>query len=218
MKIDIARLFIDTTTTALEGFLLLVAPSAPGIRAIEHMAPDDFAIIGCGTPRTSDDVIALLPYKNRSVKTALIELKTHRNRRVANILGAVLFDGLKSRADSGTIIIPIPITRAKRVERGWNQCELVLGGLKKVDRTGMFEVRTDILVKIRETPDQVGKSRAERFENLRDSFAVRSPAAIAGRSVIVFDDILTTGATLGEARRALLAAGARAVICVALAH
>ncbi len=215
----------------IELALDIAAPTAPAIREIEADDGRAFsARVGAALSKAGD-AFFLFPYKKTSVKAALVELKTYKNTRVADVLGEALFDALdhsdmfRHAPDFGLearhiLVMPVPITPKKKRERGWNQCDLILDGFARAAAGARFEARKDILAKIRETEDQVGKSRGERVENLRDSFAVR-PAhakAIQGRAVIVIDDILTTGSTLGEAKRALLSAGAHSVICLALAH
>ena len=83
----------------------------------------------------------------------------------------------------------------------------------------MIELTTDILIKTKETESQTkSKNRAERIKNLEGCFDVKNPEQIKNRNIVLLDDVTTTGATLTEARRALLARGARKVIAIVFAH
>lgn len=172
------------------------------------------------------DFVWLYSYKDPLIKNALVEIKDRPNKMIARILGRRLFDGLVlwtqkmkgAQKSNRYIVIPIPITRAKKRKRGWNQCELVLDAFQKFDVAQRFDVRFDVLVKSHETVDQVGKSASERRKNIEGSFAVHDYADIFEKDIILFDDILTTGATLREARSVLVRGGARSVVCVAFAH
>lgn len=201
-------------------FLLdIVAPPDPTVRRIESMSVKEF-METAARDTTSDNIspYALFSYKDPLVKTAVLEVKSYGNKKLALLLGTALYIHLCEKHTRPAIIIPIPITRKSLRVRGWNQCELVCTGLKKVDAEKRFEVRTDILYKIRETADQVGKGRQERFENLQNCFEVAESEKVRGKNVIIFDDILTTGATLGEAARAIESAGSKHITCIALAH
>lgn len=220
--------------TVFEFLLDTIAPPDPEVRKIERMSPEIFMEKAMQGEKLEDSpgVLHLLPYRSAVVKTAIIEIKTHENREMARLLATLLYDFLLSeltdlemfRNFTRPLVIPIPITRRKKRKRGWNQCDLLAQAMKKIDAGKTFEIRADILQKIRENGDQVGRGRAERFKNLENCFSVRSQAltpgktAIRGRNIIVFDDIVTTGATLAEAKRTLLSAGAAQVIVVALAH
>jgi competence protein ComFC len=197
-----------------------IAPPDPTVRHIEYMTIKEFLSKVQRAEVVMDPLAprAILSYKDTLVKTAILEVKSYGNKRLALLLGSVLYRHLCAEFAYPTLIIPIPITKKSLRARGWNQCELVCRGLEKVDTEKRFEIRTDILYKIRETADQVGKGRQARFENLRDCFAVQSPEKVVGKRVIIFDDILTTGATLGEAASAIVRAGASHVTCIALAH
>ncbi|HEY4500598.1 MAG TPA: phosphoribosyltransferase family protein [Candidatus Paceibacterota bacterium] len=241
--------------TAFDFLIDTIAPPDPEVRKIEMMSPEIFLEYAMRGEKLEESpgVLHFLPYRSAVVKTAIIEIKTHENRRIARLLGTLLHDFLLSELPdlemfqnfTRPLVLPIPITRKKKRRRGWNQCELLAEAMKKIDagktmngtineiisgvKSGIigktmngtnktFEISADILQKIRENADQVGKSRAERFKNLENCFRVRNPAFVRDRNIIVFDDIVTTGATLAEAKRTLLSAGARKVILVALAH
>ena len=83
-----------------------------------------------------------------------------------------------------------------------------------------FEIRSDILYKKKETEKQSKtKKKEERLENLKDSFGVRPEIKdISGRTILLVDDVTTTGATFREVVRTLKSAGAKYILCYALAH
>jgi ComF family protein len=210
----------------LGNFLLdTVVPQDPDIRAIERMSAEEFMFQTRSAdqpiPTIGNETISLFSYKQKLVRKALVEIKDYPNRNIAYMFGKILHSELTVRLPVRAfpyLILPIPITRKKRCDRGWNQCELILRGLKRIDRGKSFDVRTDVLKKIRETEDQVGKSRSERFENVKNSFSVEYADAVRDRHVIIFDDILTTGATLTDASRALTEAGAAKIIRISIAR
>lgn len=197
-----------------------IIPPDPTIRAIEGMNEDDFVSIAgtLATKETPSGVISFFPYKNETVRAALIEIKTHFNKKIVGLLGKVMHQKLIPLAEGRPLLIPIPMTRKSLRERGWNQCELLAKAITDEDKGVNFEICMNALVKIRDNEDQVGKGRKERFENLRGCFAVRDVEKVRGRNVIVLDDIVTTGATLKEAHRALIEAGAKKITLVSVAH
>ena len=82
-----------------------------------------------------------------------------------------------------------------------------------------LEYRDDLIFKIKDTPAQVSLSRrAERLRNLRGAFRAPRPERLAGRAVLIIDDVITTGATLSEMAKTLKTAGADPILTAALAH
>ncbi|MEM7676504.1 MAG: phosphoribosyltransferase family protein [Myxococcota bacterium] len=106
------------------------------------------------------------------------------------------------------LVVPIPLAAARLRHRRFNQARELARRLAPVD--------VDALIRTRETMSQVGRSFAERHRNLRDAFSA-DPARICGRSVLVVDDVVTTGATVTEAARTLYAAGAKSVVVATVA-
>lgn len=99
------------------------------------------------------------------------------------------------------IIIPIPIHyKKKQGERGYNQSERFAAGIAKV--TGC-RVMTDVLIKDKEIDSQTQKGRSDRFENVRESFSAQNTTKIEQQTVMIVDDVMTTGATI-EAAYSLL--------------
>ena len=131
------------------------------------------------------------------------------------------------------ILIPIPLSRRRYRERGYNQAELICKELIKLDsnsninlRYGVdekmernFSLEKNILIKIKETEHQANiKDRRDRLKNLVGSFYVKNPEVIKSKNIVLIDDVLTTGATLTEAKKILKQNGARKIIAFTIAH
>ncbi|MEY2664848.1 MAG: hypothetical protein RIT04_656 [Candidatus Parcubacteria bacterium] len=117
-------------------------------------------------------------------------------------------------------LIPIPLSKKRIRERGYNQCELIAQEIVKLSSVNMpiIEMKRHILKRSHSHAEQKTKGRADRISESKNFFAVASGADIAGSVCIVIDDVVTTGSTLVAAKRALLASGARQVIMIAVAH
>ena len=115
--------------------------------------------------------------------------------------------------DEPPLVLPVPLYPARERARGYNQAALLARPL--AGRLGLA-CRTDLLRRRRETAPQVGLSREQRRQNVRGAF-VAGPE-VAGRTVLLVDDVTTTGSTLGSAAGACLAAGASGVRAVTLAR
>ena len=112
------------------------------------------------------------------------------------------------------LLIPIPLHPSRLRERGYNQ---TLELLRPLAQAVSVPLRTDALMRVRATPPQTGLDAAARRRNLRGAFAV-APDATLPAHVAVFDDVMTTGATLREAAQTLLRAGVARVDAWALAR
>ncbi len=110
-------------------------------------------------------------------------------------------------------IVGVPRHRSRVREQGGDPVHELARALARASARPLW---SRALRRTRATPPQTGLGHAERRRNVRGSFAAR-PGSLRGRSVLLLDDVTTTGATLAEARRALRAAGARRVVPVALA-
>lgn len=114
----------------------------------------------------------------------------------------------------GELVVPLPLHWRRRLARGFDQARAIAGPLAAA--LGLPLVPA--LRRRRATPPQSGLGRAERLANPQGAFAVRRPASVRGRDLLLVDDVATTGATLDAAARALRQAGAARVVAVVAAR
>jgi ComF family protein len=112
---------------------------------------------------------------------------------------------------SPELVVPVPLHRRRRLERGYNQSERLATGIAEVLDA---PVRADLLARPRATRSQTALSQPERWQNVERAFALSEPHAVAGRRVLLVDDVLTTGATSVAAAAPLRAAGATVSLTV----
>lgn len=142
-------------------------------------------------------------------------LKYETTPRLAQPLGALLTQQLNQQKWSFDTIIPVPLHVNREQERGYNQAKIIAHALVMENTTVM-----DALFRTRETPTQVGKTTTERQKNVRDAFALKPAflSQLAGRRVLLIDDVCTSGATLIACAAPLLAAGVLALYAATLSR
>lgn len=185
---------------------------------LRDVSPDTFLTLMDPrmTPHTRPETATLLPFHNISVRSAIHEAKYHGTEHAFTLLAASLTKYLCDNNEGfrKPIIIPIPLGKKRRVERGFNQIEdIIQRAVSGLD----ISIDTTILERTRETTSQVSLPRHEREENMHGAFKAMCPADPL-RTYIVVDDVITTGATLQAAIDALSQAGAKHIVPLALAH
>jgi competence protein ComFC len=114
-----------------------------------------------------------------------------------------------------SILIPVPLGNKKIRERGYNQSEELAKELAKIIK---IPVLTNVLIKTKKTPSQVGLSEKQRAENLKGAFAVSTTNLLKNKKIFLVDDVYTTGSTMSECADVLKKAGAKQVWGIALAR
>jgi ComF family protein len=173
-----------------------------------------------------ESTFAVFKYRHPIVRRLIWELKYRGNRRVAKLWGEILCEVLaQNSCGDRPLLIPVPLTRTRRRERGFNQNELVVREIIARDTghaaAATFDFEFNALEKIRHTAPQSSLAdRTARLKNLRGCFAVPEHRRdlVRDRNIILIDDVTTTGSTFAEARAALMQAGAQSVFAIALAH
>lgn len=106
------------------------------------------------------------------------------------------------RFDDVELLVPVPLHWTRRLARGYNQSELLCRG---ISQTFGREVNTTALVRHRRTKKQSQRRASDRERNVSGAFRVRRPDELTGRHILLVDDVLTTGATLGSCGTTLAA-------------
>jgi len=143
---------------------------------------------------------------------AVHALKYDGLRALAEPLGDLLAEQWRRAPFPVEMIVPVPLHDSRRRRRGYNQSVLLA---RAFGRRVCLPLREDLLARERNTCSQVGLSREERWVNVRGAFRCRL-GELRGRSVLLLDDVMTTGATLEACADALLEAGAREVWALTL--
>jgi competence protein ComFC len=113
------------------------------------------------------------------------------------------------------LIVPVPLHVRRARERGFNQSAVLA---REIGRLRGIPVETRVLRKIRNAPPQTSLERAGRLMNIRDAYRAVHPERVAGRILMLVDDVYTTGATLRECAATLSAAGAKEVRAITVAQ
>lgn len=154
-------------------------------------------------------------------RQAVLEFKFTRRHDLARGLGAHLTRRFLSELarphhlpfDEVTAIVPVPLHPARRAWRGFDQAGLLSRELARVTGKPCWP---EVLQRVRNTPPQLRLSPAQREDNIRGAFETRKPWRLDGASLLIVDDVFTTGATLREAARALKRGGAARVYALTL--
>ena len=185
------------------------------IRSIERVQRD-----------SSDGIYACFDYRDPLVKKAIWDLKYHKRSSVGHLLGKLMYENqIEEVADiriytSGRSIcvIPVPLSKSRLKFRGYNQANMLARGFCDCGEDGLFEIITDAITKKDSPPQARINNRKRRLNNVKDCFEVVKKDAIKGRTIIVIDDVTTTGGTMTEIIKVLKKSGAKRVVGMALAH
>jgi len=138
--------------------------------------------------------------------TLIQNLKFHEDTAWAHTMAAIMRSApwVEPALEAADWLIPMPLFPARLRERGFNQADLLARALEP------RKVRADVLLRIRHSQAQHALPRSERLRNVQGAFALEPShyAAVAGKRLVIVDDVMTTGASLHAAASTLRAAGA----------
>jgi ComF family protein len=181
-----------------------------------HTASPDGCVLCRKETFAFETVLRLGPYEGL-LKETVLRLKHSAGEVLAELLGELFADAVRQRllAAGAGVVVPVPLHWWRRFRRGYNQSEAVALGLAA--RLGL-PCCPGWLRRTRSTPHQMSLPPSLRRENVRGGFRAGHQAAVAGQTVLLVDDVMTTGTTASEAARALRAAGAARVVVACLAR
>lgn len=176
---------------------------------------------GCGQCRDTglafDRAFRLGPYEGL-LRDVILRLKHRHEEGLAEIVGALWANHLKARLREfePDAVIPVPLHWVRHWSRGYNQSEALARSMAKNLQIPCYPKS---LRRRRGTPMQTRQvTPAARRENVRAAFEVRPVPDLAGKTLLLVDDVLTTGATASEAAKALRALKPKQIIVTVLAH
>jgi competence protein ComFC len=181
----------------------------------------------CGIPQTKVQVCSncqesMPSYKalrswaifKGELRKAIHRLKYRRNMALGQLLAVPIINQLHELDWPIEMIIPVPLGLARLAERGYNQASLLA---KPIALYLRLPFQTDVIKRSKETQSQVGLSFASRKENVAGAFTA-DQSKIVGKSILVIDDVITSGATMNACAIALCEAGASEVYGFSLAR
>ncbi|MDR2782119.1 MAG: ComF family protein [Holosporaceae bacterium] len=163
-----------------------------------------------------DQVIAVFEYDDSS-RNILLKFKHGDATYLCPQLATWIYRASKDAIQNADLLVPVPIHFFKRLKRKYNQSELLARELEKMSGI-TYEPR--ILQKSKRTPQQEGLSKNMRLQNVRGSFSVNEKyeSILQQKTVVLVDDVLTTGATANECAKVLKKHGAEKVIVLVVAR
>ena len=141
--------------------------------------------------------------KGSRVQHMIHRFKYKGRQQIGTFLGRIYGYKLAKQSPYNTIdmIIPVPLFKKKQMKRGYNQSEVFAKGLAIALNV---PVETNLLFRIRESESQTKKSPSERWENVKEIFAVTHPEQLENKHILLVDDVFTTGATIESCASTLL--------------
>ncbi len=136
------------------------------------------------------------------VQSMLHRLKYGYDREIGMLLGRAMAEELMNseRFRDVQVLVPVPLHPSKKRKRGYNQCDVIVEGMRQV---WPIAPTAQELMRVVKTPTQTRKGRLDRWRNVANAFQVHDPEALRGKHVLLVDDVVTTGATLEGCIRAL---------------
>lgn len=153
-------------------------------------------------------IIICANYGSGPVKEMIHEFKYNGILEFAEMLGELMVERLKIGLPKGElVVVPVPLHRCRQGQRGFNQSELLARYVsKKLKLHGGLA-----LSRVKNTDPQVGKSGMYRKTNIESAFRIEDKEFIEGKTVLLVDDVATTGSTLNECAKVLKSSGAKSI-------
>lgn len=190
-------------------------------RRADHSEFDGMCF-ACSQERPAFERAAAYGSYDEGMRDLVHLLKYQHVRPAAGVLGRMLAEAIAALSpefNEDPVVVPVPLHGAKRRQRGFNQSELIARAALKLHPAGlMSQPNIAVLIRQKDTKSQTGLTPAQRRDNIRGAFAVVHPTEIAGRDVLLVDDVMTTGTTASECARVLRRAGAARIFVATVAR
>jgi ComF family protein len=154
--------------------------------------------------------------KDQELQHAIHSLKYEKKFQVGIFFGKTVAQKIKNHRPDWKIdiIIPIPLHQLKKAERGYNQSFYIAEGIGKILDISFSD---RVVKRIKYTESQTTMTLSEREENISGAFKVINRNTVNGKTILIIDDVITTGATISECGKILLEAGAKNIYAASVA-
>lgn len=206
--------------------VLILFPSTENIGKLQELDPNEIEkILPKSVSPPYPFIFSLFRYKNDNVKEVIWAIKYKGDSILVVPFGEILFREISEflqinkKEQENICIVPIPLSKKRCTERGFNQSELISKALIKNDEQNRFIYSPRFLIKNKHTDPQTKLTMSRRRVNIKNCFSVphKERPNIQNKVIILIDDVATTGSTLKEARKILLEANAKEVWAFTLA-
>lgn len=165
-------------------------------------------------------ITTLASFEDDMVRACIKEAKYHSSTKAQELLATLLGEYLLELSIDTlqkSVLVPVPLSRTRVRERGFNQCEVIAKKALQLRSDVPLALLTDALVRMRDTEHQTRLSKSARRENVKDAF-LATHELDPSYTYVLFDDVVTTGATLAACARALRERGARHIFPLTIAR
>jgi len=152
--------------------------------------------------------------KDKEIQKIIHAIKYQKRFLTGELLGKVLGEKIQNENWNIDLIIPVPLHHLKKAERGYNQSFYIAWGVNKILKK---KLNDKSLKRIKYTETQTAMNIVKRVENISGAFSVKHKDNVIGKSVLLIDDVITTGATISECGSVLLENGASKIFAASLA-
>lgn len=169
--------------------------------------------------KNTDKLMCLYSYEGE-IRTLMIQYKFNDKSYLDKFFAELIIKNKKvyKFIQNYDIITPVPVHKKRKQERGYNQSELIIKQAVKKLKIKGISIKRNALIKTVNNKPQSTKNVMERKQNVKNVFEVANINEIAGKRVLIFDDIYTTGNTIKECRKELIKAGAKKVGALTVAR
>lgn len=161
-----------------------------------------------------DRAISTFLYKNEICKL-IADLKYNNKKYISKCFGKFMSESFLKNKLYADVIIPVPLCEKRFKLRGYNQSELLANEISKIIKV---KVNTNCLKRVKETPTQTKLDFLSRQENIKDAFKVYKSKYLKDKTVLLVDDVYTTGATITECSKILKNSGVKTIYVLTCAH
>jgi competence protein ComFC len=176
---------------------------------------------------TENGILASYDYRDPLIKDAIWKLKYHHSPHLGRRLGELLYDSFLEEIEeikmfssgSPIYVVPVPISKNRKDNRGYNQSEIIAKSFCNSAPLNIFQLKNKFIFKKTNTiPQAKLTNRSRRLQNIKGAFEIKNSEEVRGKTIIIIDDVTTTGGTILEIMKLLKKSGAKKVLGLAVAH